>query len=156
MTRESGTAHPRTPGSRLRAGARLFPTTPPAIFTTRRIVLSLRVLTAATLLDVLAQAALAGLFVTGDVDMLSWHHDNATLLITLVELQALVAAPLWFRRVGPRTPVVANLLLVALALTQFSLGEDRVLTVHLPLGMTIFGLSALLTVWAWRLPVGGE
>ncbi|MFC5667788.1 hypothetical protein ACFP3U_33090 [Kitasatospora misakiensis] len=37
----------------------------------------IRALTCAFLLDTLAQAALAGLFVTGDVDLLARHDANA-------------------------------------------------------------------------------
>ncbi|MCX2183871.1 hypothetical protein KV205_25550 [Streptomyces sp. SKN60] len=40
----------------------------------------LRASAALLLLDTLLQAALAGLFVTGDLDLLAWHAANAELL----------------------------------------------------------------------------
>ncbi|MFI1972054.1 hypothetical protein [Streptomyces cinnamoneus] len=52
---------------------------------------ALRVVAVLVLLDTLAQAALAGLFVTGDLDLLTWHAANAGVLSALTVVQTAVA-----------------------------------------------------------------
>ncbi|MGW4165092.1 hypothetical protein [Streptomyces sp. NPDC004788] len=109
----------------------------------------LRACAALVLLDTLLQAALAGLFVTGDVDLLAWHAANAELLQALAVLQAL--AGVLTRRLlpGPVWPAAAAVLLIALVGAQQALGEARLLAAHLPLGMAVFGCATALTCWAF-------
>ncbi|MEV0380411.1 hypothetical protein [Nonomuraea sp. NPDC050643] len=114
------------------------------------IVWSLRALATAHLAGVLGQAALAGLFVTGDVDLLTWHRDNAGVTHSVLYLQLVAAILLWRPGRGPLWPAAASLGLVALETVQVALGQWRVIAAHFPLGMTIFGLSAVFTVWTWR------
>ncbi|MCF3102257.1 hypothetical protein IPZ58_11745 [Streptomyces roseoverticillatus] len=101
------------------------------------------------LLDTLAQAALAGLFITGDLDLLTWHAANAGVLSALTIVQA--AAALVVRRAarGPLWPAVASAVLVMLVSAQQGLGEARVLAGHMPLGMAVFGCATALTYWAF-------
>ncbi|MGW7452885.1 hypothetical protein [Streptomyces sp. NPDC054787] len=101
------------------------------------------------LLDTLFQAALAGLFVTGDVDLLTWHKHNADLLSALVAVQAVAAGVLWRKLRAPVWPFVLTLGLIVLLIAQQSLGESRMLGGHIPLGMAIFGAAAALTYWAF-------
>ncbi|MFC5823896.1 hypothetical protein [Nonomuraea insulae] len=119
--------------------------TPPAW-----IVWSLRALATAHLAGVLAQAALAGLFVTGDVDLLIWHRDNAGVTHVLLYLQLVAAILLWRPGRGAWWPAAASLGLVALETAQVGFGQSRALGLHFPLGMAIFGLSAVFAVWTWR------
>jgi hypothetical protein len=114
------------------------------------IVWSLRVLATAHLAGVLGQAALAGLFVTGDVDLLEWHRNNAGFTHVLLYLQLVAAILLWRPARGPGWPALAGLGLVAAETAQVGLGQARMIALHFPLGMTIFGLSAVFTVWTWR------
>ncbi|MEU8547257.1 hypothetical protein AB0C81_09705 [Streptomyces roseoverticillatus] len=110
---------------------------------------ALRVVAVLVLLDTLAQAALAGLFVTGDLDLLTWHAANAGVLSALTIVQT--AAALAVRRAarGPLWPVVASAMLVMLVSAQQGLGEARVLAGHIPLGMAIFGCATALTYRAF-------
>ncbi|MEV0411699.1 hypothetical protein AB0I68_13090 [Streptomyces sp. NPDC050448] len=101
------------------------------------------------LLDTLAQAALAGLFVTGDLDLLAWHSANAGILAALTLLQAGAAAAVWRRLGGPAWPLAASIALAALVGAQQALGEARVLAAHMPLGMAIFGCAAAMVCWAF-------
>ncbi|MFJ9824284.1 hypothetical protein ACIRSU_07885 [Streptomyces sp. NPDC101160] len=101
------------------------------------------------LLDTLAQAALAGLFVTGDLDLLVWHSANADILAALTLLQAAAAAAVWRRLGGPAWPLAASIALAALVGAQQALGEARVLAAHMPLGMAIFGRAAAMVCWAF-------
>ncbi|TMR94712.1 hypothetical protein [Nonomuraea basaltis] len=114
------------------------------------IVWSLRALATAHLAGVLAQAALAGLFVTGDVDLLTWHRNNGGFTHSLLYLQLVAAILLWRPGRGPLWPAVASLGIVAAETVQVALGQSRVIALHFPLGMAIFGLSAVFTAWTWR------
>ncbi|MFF4776379.1 hypothetical protein ACFY05_26315 [Microtetraspora fusca] len=114
------------------------------------IVWWLRIAATAHLAGVLGQAALAGLFVTGDVDMLTLHRNNGGFTHALLYLQLVAAILLWRPGRGPRGPAWASAALVVLETAQIGLGQSRVLAGHFPLGMTIFGGSAVLAVWTWR------
>ncbi|MEU6715547.1 hypothetical protein ABZ897_29135 [Nonomuraea sp. NPDC046802] len=114
------------------------------------VVWSLRTLATAHLAGVLGQAALAGLFVTGEVDLLEWHRNNAGFTHSLLYLQLVAAILLWRPGRGPGWPALASLGLVALETVQVMAGQDRLLGLHFPIGMAIFGLSAVFTLWTCR------
>ncbi|MEU7646358.1 hypothetical protein [Streptomyces huasconensis] len=109
----------------------------------------LRACTVLVLLDTLLQAALAGLFVTGDLDLLAWHAANATVLATLNLAQTAAAVLVWRRLRGPGWPPAASALLAILVWVEHDLGEARVLAGHMPLGMAVFGCATALTYWAF-------
>ncbi|MEU8580863.1 hypothetical protein [Streptomyces abikoensis] len=109
----------------------------------------LRATAVLVLLDTLAQAALAGLFVTGNLDFLAWHAANAGMLSALTALETVAALLVWRRLRGPGWPVVASAVLVALVSVQRGLGEARVLAGHIPLGMAVFGCATALACWAF-------
>ncbi|MGP3770656.1 hypothetical protein ACTWJ8_07420 [Streptomyces sp. SDT5-1] len=116
----------------------------------------LRILSVLLVLDVLLQAALAGLFVTGDVSLLAWHAANAQVVGLLAVLVCGAAVLVW--RAGRRSgwPALLGAVLVAAVLLQHGLGESRELGGHLPLGMTVFGLATVLAYWACALPAAGH
>ncbi|MFI9076767.1 hypothetical protein ACIGW8_09725 [Streptomyces sioyaensis] len=82
------------------------------------------------LLDTLRQAALAGLFVTGNLDWLAWHAANAGVLSALTVVPAVLAVVVWRRLRGPGWPAAAGAALVGLVSVQQGLGEARVLAGH--------------------------
>lgn len=101
------------------------------------------------LAGVLAQALLAGLFVTGDVDLLSWHVSNAGISYSLLLVQLAVSFLFWRRR-GVVWPLWATGALTLAESGQIWVGMSRALAVHFPLGMAIFGASAVMTLLLWR------
>ncbi|GAB7028848.1 hypothetical protein AB0G35_11245 [Streptomyces sp. NPDC021749] len=101
------------------------------------------------LLDTLVQAALAGLFVTGNLDWLAWHAANAGVLSALTVVQTVLAVVVWRRLSGPGWPAAASAALVGLVSAQQGLGEARALAGHIPLGMAVFGCATALTYWAF-------
>lgn len=105
---------------------------------------------AATLLFV--QAVLAGQFLSGSYGSLLWHQNNAA-LTDMVLIAAIPAAVLvrWPGR-GPLWPPFAVVGLLAISYGQSELGFSRVLTVHVPLGVVMIMIGAVLTGWAWRRP----
>jgi hypothetical protein len=106
----------------------------------------------ATLLTVLifVQPVLAGLFITGNVAMLSMHSANAT-LIDLVSLVLVVAGVLVWRP-GHGSPRLMILSIVAfvLILAQTGFGYARSLAFHIPLGVLLFTFAVLLLHRAYK------
>ncbi len=95
-------------------------------------------------------AVLAGQFMSGTYEALEFHAFGAT-ASEIVDALAMVPAG-WarFRRSYPLWPAVLTaLLFVAINVQEFA-GEERILTVHVPLGVAIIVMVSGFTVWAWR------
>lgn len=114
------------------------------------IVWSLRATATLHLATVLGQAIIAGMFVTGQVDLLAHHSLNATVTTVLVGLQLVAAIALWRPARGPVWPLWVSVLQAVLLNVQVLLGMERLVAPHIPLAMVIFGLAALMTAWTWR------
>jgi len=112
-------------------------------------IIVIRLLAVVVLLQVLAQAALAGGFVTGDVGLLGLHSANAILLI--LTSAALVPATILLVRPGrgPWWPIVVSGALWSAVVFQVGLGFSRQVGLHIPVGMSIMGLTAAFTWWAF-------
>jgi hypothetical protein len=116
----------------------------------RWIVWAMRGLATLHLALVLEQAVLAGMFVTGEVDMLARHSDNAVLTSTVMIFLLVAAILLWRPGRGPGRPALVCAGLVVAETAQIMLGQSRLLAVHIPLGVTIFGVSMALALWTWQ------
>jgi len=93
---------------------------------------------------VLLQAALAGGHLQG-APLLGAHEMVGTEVLTVVTLGQLVLAVLvWRPGRGPAWPILASLALFGLVVTQIAMGFADLLAVHVPLGLTIFGVSLVL------------
>ena len=94
------------------------------------------------------QAALAGGFITGDVDHLGLHSVNGTLLV-LTAGALLPAAVLLVRPGrGPWWPIVFSVVLWQLVAVQVGFGFARQVGLHIPLGVAIMALIAAFTWWS--------
>ena len=100
---------------------------------------------------VLAQAAFAGRYLSGDAAGLRLHERNAELIVTLALVQLVLAVLVWRPGRGPAWPALASLALWLAEVAQMSLGYGRLLGVHVPLGVAIFGLTVALAIGSWRL-----
>ena len=109
----------------------------------------LRVSAALVAALVLAQSVLAGLFVTGDVGMLSLHSATASLLAALAFLQVVAAVLVWRPGRGPAWPIWASVMFFLLIEAQSAAGYARALALHIPMGVLMFGLSVALLSRAW-------
>ncbi|MEV5872925.1 hypothetical protein AB0L75_01625 [Streptomyces sp. NPDC052101] len=112
----------------------------------------LTLLRAASLLfvfDTLLQAALAGLFITGDVRFLDLHAANAQLLASVSLVEAVAALLVWRSTRGPAWPFALAVALVVLVGAQMGLGAARMLGGHVPLALGVFGVGVALCCWAW-------
>ncbi len=96
------------------------------------------------------QSLSAGEFMSGRFEFLEFHRFGATAAEIVVLLAVIGAGWARFRRRYSWWPVgVTALLLVAIQVQEWA-GEERVLSVHVPLGVSIIVTVILLTVWAWR------
>jgi hypothetical protein len=113
-----------------------------------------RILAIVMLLQVFAQAALAGGFITGNVDLLGLHSANAILLalasMVLTGTTILLVRP----GRGPWWPIPFSVLLFTLIVLQTGFGYARQVGLHIPMGVAIMGLTAAFTWWscAYRAP----
>ncbi|MER5650482.1 hypothetical protein [Streptosporangium sp. NPDC002524] len=114
------------------------------------IVWSLRVTATLHLVTVLGQAVIAGMFVTGQVDLLAHHNLGAMITTALVGLQLIAAITLWRPGRGPLWPLGVSLLQLVLVNAQIVLGQERQVAMHIPLAMVVFGMAVSMTAWTWR------
>src|ERR1051326_1134219 len=99
-------------------------------------------------LDALAQAVLAGRFLSGDFAMLAAHEINATRGVVSVAFTQIVVAVLAWRRSGASGWLVVTVVVVFVATVgQIVLGFTRVLGLHVPLGVSIIATAGWLAVW---------
>lgn len=101
---------------------------------------------------VFVQAVLAGQFLSGNATALAAHEINGTEIITLVALvQAVVATLLWRPGRGPAWPFFASVFLLQAEITQIVFGFEGRLTIHIPLGVAIFGTTLVLLAGTRRI-----
>lgn len=110
---------------------------------------TLRVLASAHALSVFAQPVWAGMYLSGDYDLLAAHALGANVVFCLA-LAQLTVAPFVWRLGGIRWPTMASLLFVAGETWQWFAGAAGALNLHVPLGVTLFGGAAVMLVALWR------
>lgn len=93
-------------------------------------------------LAVLGQAVLAGMFVTGDVGMLTIHGFNAIVVVVAALLYAVAGIVLARKDRAARRLITLGAVMFLLAFVQIALGGSRVLAVHIPLGVALFAGAA--------------
>ncbi|GLW09681.1 hypothetical protein Misp01_48100 [Microtetraspora sp. NBRC 13810] len=118
------------------------------------IVWSLRIVAAVNVVAVLGQAMTAGMFVTGDVALLETHALNAGVLLGLALSMLVLLVLRWRPGRGSARWILPAVGLLVLEGAQSAFGYLRVLQVHFPLGVLIFGLSVGLAVQSWRSEAG--
>ncbi|GAA4995990.1 hypothetical protein GCM10023317_25410 [Actinopolymorpha pittospori] len=96
------------------------------------------------------QAVFAGQFLSGTFGSLQTHRANATTAAFAVLAAGACAVLLRWPGRGPLWPCLACLGLFGLIALQIALGFARVLTIHIPLGVSIIALAVGLAIWAWR------
>lgn len=111
----------------------------------------LRWLVVLFMVDTLLQAVLAGMFVTGDVDLVFWHDVNSNVNSSILFFVWLWALLLWRPARGPIWPMWLSVVLFLLVETQKTLGYLRLVDWHIPMGVAYFGITAMLAGWAWNL-----
>lgn len=117
----------------------------------RWIVVGLRVSLVLLMITLFVQVVLAGLFITGDVDMLKAHSENSATGIGTLDLIVLIFAILlrWPGR-GPVGPMWVGIALVVLLEVQGGLGYLRLIAWHIPVAVVVIVIGAIFTNWAFR------
>jgi hypothetical protein len=100
---------------------------------------------------VLAQAAFAGQFIAGDAAWVRVHEANAGIIHLVALVQLVVAVLVWRPGRGPGWPALASLALLLAEEFQMGFGYARMLGLHVPLGVAIFGLTVAMAVGTRRL-----
>ncbi|MCK2216825.1 hypothetical protein MF672_023960 [Actinomadura sp. ATCC 31491] len=111
-------------------------------------VTAFRAVTVLNTLAVLTQGVTAGQLMSGAGAGL---HGTGALVVHVLGLAQLVAAVLLWRP-GRRAgwPALVALAVLLLGFAQSMLGGSGAVAGHVPLGMTLFGLSVWLLVQSWR------
>jgi hypothetical protein len=100
---------------------------------------------------ILAQAAFAGQFLGGDAGWVRVHEANAGIIHLTAFVQLVLAILVWRPGRGPGWPALASLALLLAEELQLSFGYARMLALHVPLGVAIFGLTVAILVGTRRL-----
>ena len=116
----------------------------------RWAVRAFRVLITVAAVVLFNQSLQAGEFMSGRYEFLEFHRLGATAAEGVVLLAAIAAGIARFRGRYPLWPAGVTALLFLVIQVQEWAGEQRVLSVHVPLGVSIIVVAILLTVWAWR------
>jgi hypothetical protein len=110
----------------------------------------LRTVVTLHLADLFAQPVLAGRFMSGDYQLLGVHRDNGVSVAVIGFVQLAAALLYWRPGGGPRWPVLVSLGLSLAEPLQIYLGFNRIIGIHVPLGVTIVATAAVFTVLVWR------
>jgi hypothetical protein len=107
----------------------------------------LRVVAVLHSLAFLGQPVFAGGYLMGDVDSLALHDINA-FVITGLDLAQLICAIVYFwGGRGRAWPIWASLAVALAVEVQVGMGYERLLVVHLPLGVSLTVGQILITIW---------
>jgi hypothetical protein len=110
----------------------------------------LRAVAVAHSLAFLGQPVFAGEYLMGDVDALALHDTNAFVISGLDVIQLVCAVVFFFKGRGRAWPIWASLAIALAVEVQVGMGYERLLVVHLPLGVSLVVGQILTTVWLLR------
>lgn len=128
---------------------------PPRKAPPKKVPLALmRTITTMLAVAVFTQPMLAGLFLSGNFDMVAVHGSVAVIIELLALVQVIAAVVLWRPGGGPGWPVFAGLGIFVAVFAQTAAGYIRALAVHIPLGVALAAITFLLLVWVWRPRLG--
>jgi hypothetical protein len=113
----------------------------------RRLLFGIAVTVEAVLAFV--QPVLAGSLLAGHYDMLAAHRYGAFATIAVAAVMTVLAV-LVRRSGGPRWLAPLCVAIVLVEGGQISLGYQRILAVHVPLGVVLATGLVLLLIWVWR------
>ena len=123
---------------------------PPADRGPRATLQVLRVVAVLHSLAFLAQPVFAGGYLMGDVDALALHDINAFVVTALDVVQLICAVAYFWKGRGRAWPIWASLAIALAVEVQVGMGFERMLVVHLPLGVSLTVAQILVTVWLFR------
>ncbi|BAJ26009.1 MULTISPECIES: hypothetical protein [Kitasatospora] len=114
----------------------------------------LRAGAALTALLALLMPFLAGGFLQGYYPLLDAHKQTAMALSTVSLLTAAAGLLLWRLSRGPSGPAVQYGVLTLLCVVQYAFGDERILLLHVPLGVGVFVMAEKSVVEAFKVKLG--
>ncbi|GIH48383.1 hypothetical protein ACIBK1_31685 [Microbispora rosea] len=108
----------------------------------------LRAATTVQTVAVFVQAITAGLLLSSPGHG-ALHSAGAYTVFVVTVLHLIVAILTWRPGGGSPGPILYAAGFLGLTLAQVALGIAHVKTLHIPLGVLMFGLSVLQLVWIW-------
>lgn len=120
----------------------------------RKSLRALRIVAAVHAVCVVAQPALAGLYLSGTVDALFIHGRTGDTISVLSLAQAITALVFVWRGKGRRWALWAALAILLAEMVQMTLGIEGVVSLHVPLGVSVVVCQVLFTVWVFRTDAG--
>lgn len=97
-----------------------------------------------------SQPVLAGLYLGGELGALSAHEANAGAILGFSVIQVIATLLYCIVGRGRLWPAIVSLALVVAETTQWTVGYDHALHIHLPLGVSIVTGQLVFTVWSFR------
>jgi hypothetical protein len=110
----------------------------------------LRVVAVLHSLAFLAQPVFAGGYLMGDVDSLATHSINAFVITALDVIQLICAVVYFWAGRGRAWPIWTSLAIALAVEVQVGMGFERLLVVHLPLGVSLVVAQIFVTAWLFR------
>lgn len=110
----------------------------------------LRVVAVLHSLALLGQPVLAGQYLSGDGDALAAHDANAFVVTALDVVQLICAIAYTWKGGGRSWPIYTSLAIALAVEVQVGVGMERILAVHIPLGVSIIVAQILVTVYLYR------
>lgn len=114
-----------------------------------RILAAFRTTLVLHALGVLAQAVFAGQFLSG-IDAPVLFHEWTAWFILGVSAAQIVLAVIFTRLGGPLWLVIASVFVLITEGLQTGTGYGRFLSVHIPLGVFVFGAVTWQMLWAFQ------
>ncbi|WP_430786601.1 hypothetical protein [Actinoplanes sp. G11-F43] len=111
-------------------------------------IVLVRILALTILVQVLAQAALAGGFITGEVGWLTAHSVNGSVVMMTAILLWCATVLLFRPGRGPWWPILFSAVLWWLCTIQIGIGSARMVGIHIFLGSLVLALTSGFTWWA--------
>lgn len=104
----------------------------------------------------LVQGVLAGLALTGvGGSVIGLHMAVGTMSLLLAVVQVGIALLIWWQGRGLAWLVAATVVFLVADGVQAFAGSAHLLTLHLPLGVALFGATIALSIWSRELPRNG-
>jgi hypothetical protein len=110
----------------------------------------LRVVAVLHSLAMIVQPVFAGMYLSGDVDALFAHQVNAGVVTAFDVIQLICAIVFSWKGGGRFWPIYTSLAIAVVVEVQVGVGFERVMAIHVPLGVSIIVAQILLTVWLFR------
>jgi hypothetical protein len=100
---------------------------------------ALRVVAVLHALSFLLQPIMAGLFLSGQDSAIDLHATNASVVVLLCLVMAILAFPAWRRGLVPRAAFTTAAALLVVEGIQMGAGFAHVMWLHIPLGVLMMG-----------------